>query len=307
MIFIFIPLQVFAMWTTLSGFIGSDKDDKTSRPYELQVFDGFVGALLLFVTNLGRTLNYEGISKQHELITLQMQWLLDELDMLEHDIKIGRGTASTENDSVINDYSGTEDRNAIEHAIVQREEERVHQAEKNKRFEKIESTFFTNQQNIQSLLPERIALSYEKLQFTLKLILRPSGFSKDKNQSSLSVGDDGKFDVDDKLYYRIVNYAYSELAVILGRGMGVHLPHPDTAVKETIKRVVKLLYTEDPNSVHDELGTSTRSEDKSMKYIQGIKHRAYVHQSKRLNLDQTFDGNDEGNDEDTHTVTINDV
>ena len=53
--------------------------------------------------------------------------------------------------------------------------------------------------------------------------------------------DDGKFNVDDTTYYSIINFAYSELAVVLGKWMGVFLPHPDTAVKETIKTVTDVL------------------------------------------------------------------
>jgi len=291
MFFIFIPLQIFAMWTTLSGFIrpmndenGSTNAERGTRQYFFDLTDGCVGAFLLFLTNMGRTMNYEGKSKQHEMITLQMQWLLDELDLLENDIKMGRRSGTEGKDSNINRSSNININNAT---IMEEQEERFYQEGKDKRFEKIESNYFTNSQNVQSLLPERIALSYEKLKFTLRLILRPIGVSKDLRRSSCVKADDGKYEVDDQTYYRVINYAYSELAVILGKGFGAFLPPPDRAVKRTIENVIELLCSEDENCLHRKLARTTRGSNNK-------NSRNYSHSMKSLGIASTsFDDDNE--------------
>ena len=274
MIFIFIPLQFLAMWTTLSVFFGKPGEE---RSLELKALDGFVGALLLFVTNMGRTLNYEGVSKQHELISLQMQWLLDELDMIEHELKMGKSAITRRKKEfdvgasslVLGD---TED-DAAE--FIQRQGRRFYQDEIDQRFEKIESNYFANSQNVQSLLPERIALPYAKLSFTLTLMLRPIGVVSGGNVSCVKM-DDGKFEVDDKTYYRIINFAYSELAVVLGNYMGVFLPHPDRAVDQTIRNVTKMLCSGNQDSFLEKLLSPTKNStdnNNNSRYAQGPNRR----------------------------------
>jgi len=94
-----------------------------------------------------------------------------------------------------------------------------------KGFEKVESDFFSYSQTIQTVLPDKIGLAFSKLQFELKL---------------LRVNKNSVYHNDDVLYYRIVEFAYSELAVILG-GRIFFLPTPEVSVKMTIDRINALL------------------------------------------------------------------
>jgi len=94
-----------------------------------------------------------------------------------------------------------------------------------KAFEKVESDFFSYTQTIQTVLPDKIGLAFSKLQFQLKL---------------LRVNKDSVYHNDDVLYYRISEFAYSELAVILG-GNILFLPTPEVSVKMTIDRINALL------------------------------------------------------------------
>jgi len=94
-----------------------------------------------------------------------------------------------------------------------------------KGFEKVESDFFSYSQTMQTVLPDKIGLAFSKLQFELKL---------------LRVNKNSVYHNDDVLYYRIVEFAYSELAVILG-GRIFFLPTPEVSVKMTIDRINALL------------------------------------------------------------------
>ena len=52
----------------------------------------------------------------------------------------------------------------------------------------------------------------------LRLVLRPIGDSKDLKRRFTSKPTTG-YHVDDKTYFRIINYAYSELAINVSEGM----------------------------------------------------------------------------------------
>jgi len=175
-------------------------------------------------------LNYDAKAKQHELIASQMKWLIDDLDVLEYTCLV-QGKNKNKNNNNNNNDSGKND-GATAAADDDDNDGDDDDDDDNisikKAFEKVESDFFSSTQTIQTVLPDKIGLAYSKLQFELKL-LRVS------NTNSV-------YSNDDKLYYRVVEFAYSELAVILG-GRILYLPTPEESVKMTIDRVNALLPT----------------------------------------------------------------
>mmetsp|Transcript_35767 Transcript_35767/g.39834 ORF Transcript_35767/g.39834 Transcript_35767/m.39834 type:complete len:258 (+) Transcript_35767:243-1016(+) len=101
---IFLPLQVLAVWTTISGTIFMLAGNETNSPNDngntngndgnvvsdgklgtKALLDAIVGSALLIITNISKVLDYSGKSKQHEMITKQMKRLESTMEMLAND------------------------------------------------------------------------------------------------------------------------------------------------------------------------------------------------------------------------------
>mmetsp|Transcript_40242 Transcript_40242/g.40787 ORF Transcript_40242/g.40787 Transcript_40242/m.40787 type:complete len:146 (+) Transcript_40242:81-518(+) len=142
-----------------------------------------------------------------------MKWLIDDLDGLEYTcFPLGVDDYSDDNINIRTD----DEYDAIK-----------------KGFAKVESDFFSSTQTLQTVLPDEIGLAFSKLKFELKL---------------LRANTNNVYHNDDLLYNRVVEFAYSELAVILG-GRILYLPTPEDSVKMTLERVSTLL----PSSTVDQI------------------------------------------------------
>ena len=111
LLFIFLPIQILSVWTTISGatcayilimaenpsssteapsdnstdYISTtnDTDDKPiheTLPLLRSLLNALVGASLLILTNLSNVLQYDALSKQHMLVSAQMDNLIDFVD-----------------------------------------------------------------------------------------------------------------------------------------------------------------------------------------------------------------------------------
>jgi len=221
MVFSYLPLQILAMLSAILGFLGSSKgssDDDADYKEEGTInpaffIEGIIGTMMIFFINLSKNLNYDAKAKQHELVASQMKWLIDDLDGLEYTcFPLGVDDYSDDNINIRTD----DEYDAIK-----------------KGFAKVESDFFSSTQTLQTVLPDEIGLAFSKLKFELKL---------------LRANTNNVYHNDDLLYNRVVEFAYSELAVILG-GRILYLPTPEDSVKMTLERVSTLL----PSTVVDQI------------------------------------------------------
>jgi len=221
----YLPLQLFAMVISIVGFLGAGKgsnkecnDESSGDINGLSLLEGILGTIMVFLISLSKNLNYDAKAKQHELVASQMKSLIDNLDVLEYTVLI-QGKNDNNNDN--NDYSAdgnitsTTDDGSADGMIIQ------------KGFEKVESDFFSSAHTLQTVLPCKIGLAYNKLQFELQL---------------LRINTQSVYHNDDPMYYRVVQFAYAELAVILGSRI-LYLPPPEVSVKMTLERVNALLIT----------------------------------------------------------------
>jgi len=89
----------------------------------------------------------------------------------------------------------------------------------------------------------------------------------DRRSSCVTIADDGRYYLDDQSYYRILNFGYNELAVLLGNAI-ITLPKPDWAVSKTIEHVTELLMAEADTTTsfhHKILMESSTKKKKKMK------------------------------------------
>ena len=97
LLFIFLPIQMLSVWTTIAGAAfayhtkrtetDDDDDDSSKETNETQspgrlLIDALVGASLLILTNLSNVLQYDALSKQHMLVSAQMDNLIDFVDFV---------------------------------------------------------------------------------------------------------------------------------------------------------------------------------------------------------------------------------
>jgi hypothetical protein len=86
--YIFLPIQMLSVWTTISGAVfayhisrtgGSNRPEEelTKQSTLRSMIDALVGASLLILTNLSNVLLYDAKSKQHILVSAQMDHLLE--------------------------------------------------------------------------------------------------------------------------------------------------------------------------------------------------------------------------------------
>jgi hypothetical protein len=86
LLFIFLPVQMLSVWTTISGAaFALGKGDALGKDYKLPLkvlLDAVVGAGLLILTNLSNVLLYDAKSKQHNLVSAQMDNLIEFVDFV---------------------------------------------------------------------------------------------------------------------------------------------------------------------------------------------------------------------------------
>ena len=102
LLFIFLPIQILSVWTTISGaacayilIMAEDPSRSTEAPSDnstndtadkpmilRSLIDALVGASLLILTNLSNVLQYDALSKQHMLVSAQMDNLIDFVDFV---------------------------------------------------------------------------------------------------------------------------------------------------------------------------------------------------------------------------------
>ena len=97
LLFIFLPIQMLSVWTTIAGAVfafgvESKETNEIQSPGRLLIdaletqspvralIDALVGASLLILTNLSNVLQYDALSKQHMLVSAQMDNLIDFVD-----------------------------------------------------------------------------------------------------------------------------------------------------------------------------------------------------------------------------------
>jgi hypothetical protein len=192
-------------------------------------FSFFFFLFLLFFSFLshiyqGKNLDYDAKSKQHQLVAVQMKWLLDDLDMIDYSGQYNNknGNGNNNNGNVSSDNgNGNDDGDINNNNGITNNNNGI----TNNVFEKIESTYFTTSQTVTRVVPNRIGLAYNKLEFQLRL---------------MRVNKDSIYHHDDNVYYRVYEYAISELTVILGSRI-LFLPSPDVSVQNTLDRVKIML------------------------------------------------------------------
>ena len=86
LLFIFLPIQMLSVWTTIAGAVfafgvESKETNEIQSPGRLLI-DALVGASLLILTNLSNVLQYDALSKQHMLVSAQMDNLIDFVDFV---------------------------------------------------------------------------------------------------------------------------------------------------------------------------------------------------------------------------------
>ena len=221
--FVFIPLQLLALLTAAEGILLGTGAFLSDKDGVVGLILGLVGLLSLTINNMSKRWDFDGKGKSHEIVARHMRWLLDDIEM------------------IINHYDEQE---SVSVSVSD------HGSSKHgEKLGQIEAAFYTESRLCQNLLPRQIEIAYEKLTIQLEIMLRPPSFRGNSNGNSNGNGkggDNSNIDLylDDRSYYKIVKFAYSELAIVLGdsdKRWIIRLPQPDLAVQETIQRVSKVL------------------------------------------------------------------
>jgi len=211
---LFLPLSCIGMLVSIIGFVGTgpntDTDCEKSIDFESLV-EGLLGAIIVFLSNLSKNLNFDAKAKHHQVVASQMKWLGDNADMLCHKI------SSTTQDG------------------------KSRKSNNNKKFKKLEEHFHMSQQSVSTVPPIKIAAAFRALEYDLKL---SRSIQNQKLVAGRGGGDDD--DKDDDLY---TEFYYMELATILGERI-YRLPNSKVSARMAIQNAKKMYKKGLDDSIH---------------------------------------------------------
>ena len=175
------------------------------------------GLLLFVIINYmwqSKNLNFDAKAEHHQVVASQMKWLVDNADMLCHNI------SSTTQDGKSRKNNNTND---IDN-----------------KFKKLEEHFHMAQQSVPTVLPIKIAVAFRTLEYDLKL---SRSIQNKKLVAGYGGGDDDDKD-DDHLedcavWNSYTELCYMELATILGERI-YWLPNPKVSARMAIQNAKKM-------------------------------------------------------------------
>ena len=222
---IFLPLQILAIWTTISGILfsiqvtgndSSNHDNGTTNGNNdivisnamltaKALLDGLVGSALLIITNISKVLDYSGKTNHYELIEKQMQNLDKKMEMLANNYEKDDATKLAE----------------VKEASAKYME------------------IIGNNEKYSP--PTQITLAYDHIAFELNLRLSTIATSQ---SSTMKIGYHNNIVIEADTRDLIERKAYSDLAFFIENSTKygfISLPNPRKVSNEVMKNIEKLL------------------------------------------------------------------
>ena len=264
--FVFIPLQLLATITAAVGIIfsavsnnstGVRNSNSNSNNVWMGLGLGFVGLLSLLVNSFSKRWDFDGKAKSHELVASHMRWLLDEIEMIHHYDEESDGSRHGEKLGQIESTFVTELR-LCQNLLLPRPieiayEQLTVQLELMLRFS---PSFIggangnTNgngngNNNNNNNGNSNIAIPGGGPDDDAGGGYNGNGNGNGNGNINNNSNNNGElYYLDDRSYYKIVRFAYSELAIVLGDSDDswmIRLPQPTWAVQKTIHRLSNVL------------------------------------------------------------------
>jgi len=226
MFLIFIPIQMLAVWATISKpffsyLNGAPVDGPSDQGTGDALINTLVGAALLILTNLGKALSFERKAEQHKLVAGEMKAVMDQ-------ITVHLSTLPT---SGFNRAKSTSIRNNVELVFAKSVE-----------------------MNKQLSPPEQIVMAFDNINDDITFLIRkrkgyvatsPSDGSKSYGCNVIKIND-GLYEVDEETYFNVFRDGYSDLADIISSCIAhfirfAFLPSSKVARDEAIEGIVETL------------------------------------------------------------------